>query len=224
MTNQKLLVLAGLFAAPCALVIVACSSATTDSTTPAPAGTTPSTTTGADAGSTHDSAVAAQPDSATPTPTPDTDAGAACAHPPTLHPAKADAGVYCPFSRTAGGKDITCAVGEICCETPIDAGASTCNPGGPAAACPIPKSVVWECEGPAQCDSASAGVCCGTASALGADSTCSGFQKASGFTAAKCAASCAAGQYALCTGPSDCPSGKVCTPLKAVGNAIGFCL
>lgn len=225
MTNQKIALLAIVLTAPCAIVAAACSSAAVDSGGPAPAATTPPPR--EDAGAPRDSGAASRPDSSTPTQTPEpsADAGTTCAHPPTLPPSAGDAGVYCPFSRKAGGKDITCAPGEICCETPADAGSSTCNPGGATAACAVPKSIVWECEGPDQCAaSATAKVCCGTVRSIGADPTCAGFQKASGFTSARCAASCGAGQYTLCTGPGDCSMGKVCTPLKAVGNAIGFCL
>lgn len=156
-----------------------------------------------------------------------TDAG--CGSTPTLHPPPADAGtsnpgVFCPFSAPTGGKNITCAAGQSCCETPAAAGTpSTCVTTGTASsptACPVAKSTVWDCEGPANCGTGT--VCCAVATSIATDATC-GYDKAKGFKGTTCAAACAAGDFQICEAAGDCPAGKTCTPFKAQGNQIGYC-
>ncbi len=150
------------------------------------------------------------------------DAGAGdCGKPPTLHPPKAGAeGVYCPFSATAGGKNVTCAPGQQCCESPTSGTPSTCVAAG--SACPVPKSTIWQC-GSAQ-DCGSGKKCCAHAADGGAvtvqQDTCGPYL--SHFGGTSCETSCAAGELVVCEQQTDCTSGT-CTAVKPKGNDIGVC-
>jgi hypothetical protein len=151
----------------------------------------------------------------------DAGAGSDCGKPPTLHPPKAGSvGVYCPFSATAGGKNVTCAAGQQCCETPTSGTPSTCVAAG--SACPVAKSTVWQCESAQDCGSGKK--CCAHAADAGAvtvqQDTCGPYL--SHFSGTSCQTSCTAGELVVCEQQSDCSSGT-CTAVKPKGNDIGVC-
>jgi hypothetical protein len=152
-----------------------------------------------------------------------TDAGSDCGTAPTLHPAKPDGGMYCPFSAPTGGKNIYCAENQQCCENPAGGGVSTCEAVGTA--CPVAAATVWECQDPLDCvGSASGTKCCAHSAAAGAvtvaTDTCGPYL--SKFSGTHCATACAAGELQVCEKPADCTTGT-CTAVKPKGNAIGVC-
>ena len=151
------------------------------------------------------------------------DAGSECGAPAALHaPKSADAGIYCPFSAPAGGKNIYCAENQECCENVKGAGVSTCETKG--AACPVATATAWECEDPVDCAGSVGKVCCahsgdGGAVTVGSD-TCGAFL--SKFSGTRCQTACGAGELVVCEKQSECTTGT-CTAVKPKGNDIGVC-
>jgi len=148
-----------------------------------------------------------------------------CESPPSLY-AESAPGVYCPFSAADGGKNVTCAAGQHCCETPTSANTpSTCEPAGTP--CPVTGSIDWQCEEATDCTAAgSAGpICCGTGSPTTETSCGVTWPEWTGFTGTKCATSCPAPGITVCEKNADCTTdaGSTCTATKADGNQFGFC-
>jgi hypothetical protein len=138
--------------------------------------------------------------------------------------------VYCPFSATAGGENVTCAAGQVCCETPESAGTpSTCIDS--SATCPVTGSTTWACEGAPDCASMTGTVCCGTGTidTQPAQPGCGdagagypAFPYVHDFKGTSCKASCTT--YQVCSQSSECPSDHpTCTPIEPQGNGIGYC-
>ena len=132
-------------------------------------------------------------------------------------------GVYCPFSGVDGGKAVTCAATDHCCEPPEVTGQttppSTCEPA--ATACPTTGSTNWGCLGPMDCSGATP-VCCGSGT-IGMDPGCT-TAYVSAFTGTSCAASCTT--FKVCETDSDCGAGSAagtCQPAKAKGGQFGHC-
>lgn len=150
--------------------------------------------------------------------------GAACTEsPPSLY-VESTAGVYCPFSAADGGKNVTCAAGQHCCETPESSSSpSTCEPMGTA--CPISGSIDWQCEEAIDCTAAGAAgpICCGTGTQTSETCGANTWPEFSGFTGTKCATSCPSPGITVCEQQSDCTTGT-CTAAKADGNNFGFCM
>ncbi|MGD0528876.1 MAG: hypothetical protein ABSE49_27305 [Polyangiaceae bacterium] len=148
-----------------------------------------------------------------------------CEDPPKVY-SETTPGVYCPFSAADGGKNVYCAAGQQCCETPESANSpSTCVAGG--ATCPVTGSVVWECAGAVDCTAAgSAGpICCGGGSPTTETSCGMTWPEWTGFTGTKCATSCPAPGFVVCAQAADCTgdAGTSCTATEAEGNDFGYC-
>jgi hypothetical protein len=151
----------------------------------------------------------------------DAGTGSDCGKAPTLHPPTGSSpGVYCPFSATAGGKNVTCTAGQQCCETPSSANPSTCVTTGTT--CPVANSTIWQCESPQDCGGSKK--CCAHAADGGAvtvqQDTCGPYL--SHFSGTTCMTSCPAGDLVVCEQQNDCTSGT-CTAVKPKGNDIGVC-
>jgi hypothetical protein len=148
------------------------------------------------------------------------DAGADCGKPLTLHPSPADGGIHCPFSAVDGGKNISCARTDQCCQSPRNGPPSTCVTKG--AACPTADSTVWECEGPADC--AGGQKCCAHSGDGGVvtiqQDTCGHYL--SKFKGTQCAALCGPGELVVCESQSECTSGT-CTAVEPKAHRIGVC-
>jgi hypothetical protein len=130
---------------------------------------------------------------------PPSDAGDAvdCGKVPTLHPAEAGTGPYCPFSSVGDAGNLTCAQGQHCCEHPADAGTpSTCQ----ASTCGT-TDTDWMCQDQSNCPSGQ--VCCAITSGPGQDPGCS-FYFLHGFKGTACRTSCAQGELTVCESDDQC--------------------
>ena len=146
------------------------------------------------------------------------DSGTTC-RPPKLHRTQAGQGVFCPGSSVDGGRELYCdKATQQCCDTPSDAGPSTCS--SATAACPVPDSIAWQCEDSTNC---AAGKACCAAVTLTPDSVCGYLRGNSGFTGTVCRAACAAGETQICQQQETCGTTGTCTPFKVEGNSIGAC-
>jgi hypothetical protein len=187
------------------------------STTP---GSGTSTTPGSGTSVTPGSGTSGTPGSGTSVTPTDAGTGADCEAPTPstdLYP-ETKAGVYCPFSKVDGGKNLTCTAGQDCCEPPEGMGASTCVAGG--STCPVAMSTDWECEGAEDC---AGSVCCGTGT-IETQVACGAYPAypyISKFTGSSCAATCST--YQICSQTSECTSPKTCVAVEPKGNVIGVC-
>lgn len=153
------------------------------------------------------------------------DSGGTCEKPPKTFP-ETTPGVYCPFSASDGGGNVTCAPGQHCCETPASANTpSTCVADGTP--CPVTGSVDWQCEAPIDCMALDAAtpVCCGTGTQTSASSCGQTWTEWNGFTGTQCMAACPAPGITVCEQASDCTTdaGSTCTASKSNGNDFGYC-
>ncbi|AKV00744.1 hypothetical protein AKJ09_07407 [Labilithrix luteola] len=202
------------------LLVIACSS--DGSSSP---GETPPVTASADAGTKSDAHTSGDTgtgsNTGTDSSTPTGDGGSDCGTPATLHPPKADGGIYCPYSASDGGKNLYCPTTDQCCESAKGGSPSTCVTKG--SACPTASATVWECESPLDCPGMGMQCCAhgGTkASVTVQQDTCGPYL--SKFDGTRCASSCGAGELVVCEAPSDCATGT-CTAVKPKGNDIGVC-
>jgi len=143
----------------------------------------------------------------------------ACGTTPALHP-ETEAGVYCPFTATG---DIHCPAGGQCCEAPESAGGTSSTCAALGAACPIPLSLAWECDGPLDCAGSRAGPVCCAAGTVATDPVC-GYDRGTGLTGSYCATSCTPGDISICSSPTDPCSSGTCTPFKVAGVVLGTCM
>jgi hypothetical protein len=128
--------------------------------------------------------------------------------------------IYCPFSGTDGGANVSCAPGtEHCCEA-AGGGTSTCTPIGTSCTAQV---VDWQCADPVA-DCSAGQICCATGASLVLGATgCA--NNASQLTATTCvAAGACAGGITMCTSDAECPTGQTCTPFVKAGNPVGGCM
>ena len=149
------------------------------------------------------------------------DTGVTCGSDPTLHPAEAGVGPYCPGYYPSGSTTSgSCSLGQTCCEqTTGSPTPSSCT--SPTSACPSGDEANWECDGPSMCEG-STRTCCGNGTpAIRPGCTYLEVYPTQGTV---CAATCGATQYVVCESDADCTgSKKTCTPLKSGGKQIGAC-
>jgi hypothetical protein len=170
------------------------------------------------------------------------DAGTdACGNSPSLHPTSLEAGggVYCPFGGPASETTLYCGAGDaaadkFCCisgEVGTTYPPSVCQ-----ASCSFTATsgnTTIQCEDPAT-DCPTGNICCGGAEkTIALDTSCS-YYKLSDWVYTKCEATAACAgtatapatgaEFQLCTGPTECPAGKTCTPFKSKGVDLGFCM
>jgi len=157
----------------------------------------------------------------------DTGTGAECGTTPTVHPSDGGPGaIYCPFGPDGGA--IHCnPASETCCINPKVNGTfppSTCS-----ATCPYSDAggaTDLHCQDSISCSANGKGnICCGSGPLPTLDTAC-GYYNEKGLKAGNCeqGPSCAAGEFQLCGGQNDCPTGKTCTAFKAKGMQLGFCM
>jgi hypothetical protein len=158
-----------------------------------------------------------------------------CGSAPTLH--ADDAGVvFCGFG--ADGGHLYCGTGQECClGGPLDLDAGTfapqeCAPFGSACSNPADGGLPIECGQIADCTAnGQAGtVCCLQGATAPTIVPGCGYARASHGTGVVCETpaagtnACAAGETQICSVDLDCPSGKVCTPMKWKVFQLGFCM
>lgn len=154
-----------------------------------------------------------------------------CGSKPSLHPRQAstadggDGGpimnFLCPFSSPKGVKPDYCKSGVEHCCVPFTVGVeSTCQASCAGDGGAAFNGRDFECLDPIDCNS---GVCCGIGQVL-KDEACDEYFGKS-FKGTKCAASCddTADEFDICQSDDQCPSGKTCQAMSAVGAQFGFC-
>ncbi len=150
----------------------------------------------------------------------DAGTGSECGTTPALHPSDAGS-IYCPFGPDGGA--ITCQ-NEACCISGKVGSAfppSTCAMAGQCNFQADAGNTEIDCEQSADCPSGQ--VCCGGGPAPQQVQGC-GYYQEKGMQYAKCAASCQAAEWQICSSNADCTGGKTCTPTKIKGAGIGFCM
>ena len=194
-----------------------------------------------DSGTATDSSVGGG-DTAMPSADADVDAG--CGDNPALHPNTPGGGVYCPFGAAADGGDLTLYCGadggaaNVCCIGGENANStyppSICSAGTCTFTATSGNTQV-QCEDPAT-DCPAGNVCCGSASkshTIEQKTGCT-YDDLSDWVYTKCekgtacaATSTAPGtgpEFQLCTSNAECGGGKTCTPFKAKGIDMGYCM
>lgn len=181
-----------------------------------------------------------------------TDAGrdSSCDKQPSLHPA-GSGGPYCPFID-GGGEGANCAAGQLCCideASGLENG--SCQT---VSACPAQTAFFFQCSGPSNCNLASGAtgdggadggdagdasvedagapmVCCGFGPTPTVTPSCPAYDLESDLSATACATACSGigdgGSNALIicdTATGECPGGMTCTPFRARGSDLGFCM
>ena len=152
--------------------------------------------------------------------------GAECGTTPSLHPSDGGPGsVYCPFGPDGGSIHCDPGANQICCINPKVNGAfppSTCS-----TTCPYADAggaTNLECEDKITCTANNKGaVCCGSGPMPALDTAC-GYYSEKGLKGGACAATCAANEFELCATSAECSGGKTCTPFKAKGMQLGYCM
>jgi hypothetical protein len=172
------------------------------------------------------------------------DAGAdSCGSSPSIHAGEADGGIYCPFGpeNEAGTEQTTlyCGSGgspaKLCC-IGGELASGSYPPSNCAASCSFQATsgnTTIQCEDP-NTDCPSGNICCGGAEKTIEQVEGCGYYKLSDWVYTKCesAKTCAASatapatgaEFQVCASQAECPSGKTCTPFKAKGIDLGFCM
>ena len=127
-----------------------------------------------------------------------------------LFPPVAGTGPYCSGAPTAVSSH--CALGEKCCQDPV-------NPGNPttrvcAAVCPSNRPQAIGCYSAAECPGGQ--VCCGKGTP---DTMACSYLTVRSLSQTICSAACRAGEYVACYNNAQC-NGGACTPAYVL-NAAG---
>lgn len=172
------------------------------------------------------------------------DGGNSCGSTPSLKPGDGGS-IYCPFAADAG-QYVTCSSSGFCHLDCPTATTYCCIGGGTSPnyytsacqtigqACDNPPEDAGhggrpvQCEEAADCQGGDAGamICCGTGGLPAQDPTCGYYKESPGFKATTCTTgtTCPSGQFQICSTDAECGSGKTCTPFKALGVQLGFCM
>jgi hypothetical protein len=153
--------------------------------------------------------------------------GTECGTTPSLHASDGGPGsIYCPFGPDGGA--IHCSPGtEKCCISPKVNGQYP--PSSCASTCPYDAGGHTDlaCEDSISCSGNNLGsICCAKGATPATVAGCGYFNESPGMSQATCeqGPDCASGEFQLCGAPSECPSGKTCTPFKVKGLQLGFCM